>query len=305
MQKSKTSHCVINIVPPRSTWSQMQSYRNNYTKDARCGPHFSFVDPFVTVDNYPEAAKLLTEKLCDFPPFQVRLSNFGSFHFPKSSALYLEPEFDPPNALHELLKKIAEVFPQCNDQVLKSKSGVYVPHMTIGSFKSKGELERVLAGIKAEWVPITFTVQEIYLLNRVGTDPFEATSIVPLQGSFVPHFGPGCLDELQDFKANRTIVVMGIPTTFTGKTLESEFEKQGFNVVGAEMILNPDGSVRPIGVVEFPTRAEAQKAIQIVQDITLRTSDGASSSSLPNTAYAKPLTHMVFPDVVNGSCSKK
>lgn len=49
MKKNVNSTTVINLIPPRELWDAIQSIRTLYIDNARCGPHISFVDPFVTV----------------------------------------------------------------------------------------------------------------------------------------------------------------------------------------------------------------------------------------------------------------
>ena len=44
------------------------------TCGCRCGPHISFVEPFVMPQHYKEAVNLLTPVLREFEPFEVVLS---------------------------------------------------------------------------------------------------------------------------------------------------------------------------------------------------------------------------------------
>ena len=75
LAKCPTSHCVINIVPPRDLWD---AFRPLYVADCRCGPHITFTDPFVEVEFYPQAASLLEEALKDFPPFQIKYASWSA-----------------------------------------------------------------------------------------------------------------------------------------------------------------------------------------------------------------------------------
>jgi len=46
-EKHPNSECVVNIILPRDKWGLLQQIRTLYIPNARCGPHFSFIDPFV------------------------------------------------------------------------------------------------------------------------------------------------------------------------------------------------------------------------------------------------------------------
>lgn len=91
-----------------------------YLPNQRCGPHFSFVEPFVTAEHYPEAAALLTEVLKDIPAFTVTFENFSQFVFKSSAMFFADPTIEPPDALRNLLDAITKVFPQCTDQIDKA-----------------------------------------------------------------------------------------------------------------------------------------------------------------------------------------
>jgi hypothetical protein len=45
-------------------------------RSLRCGPHISFVEPFVMPQHYGEAVKLLTPVLRNIEPFEVVLSEY-------------------------------------------------------------------------------------------------------------------------------------------------------------------------------------------------------------------------------------
>jgi hypothetical protein len=108
------------LIPPRDLWPQIQKIRNKSMANMRCGPHFSFVEPFVIVDHYPEASRLLTAALRETPSFVVHLECFSQFIFKSSAVLFLEPRIEPEGALHHLLDVITKLFPQCTDQIEKA-----------------------------------------------------------------------------------------------------------------------------------------------------------------------------------------
>jgi hypothetical protein len=59
------------------------------------------------------------------------------------------------------------------------------------------------------------------------------------------------IDEQFNTRANHTIVVAGIPDTLTNGNLIELFVEGGFNVLEAEMILNPDGKYVICGFVQI------------------------------------------------------
>lgn len=71
-------------------------------------------------EDYDEAAKLLTEALQDVPAFSVTLDKFSQFVFKSSAMLFSDPTIEPADGLHNLLGAITQVFPQCQDQILKA-----------------------------------------------------------------------------------------------------------------------------------------------------------------------------------------
>lgn len=109
---SKVSHRIshdntdtdTDLMVSREAWDAIQTIRTNFVFDARCGPHISFIDPFVLENYYEDAAGLLKEALAQFEPFTIRLANFNYFeHSPKSATLWLQPECQPPDALKRLM----------------------------------------------------------------------------------------------------------------------------------------------------------------------------------------------------------
>jgi len=267
MTKSLTSHSVINIVPPREIWGPIQSLRTRFVPDARCGPHFSFLDPFVLQKHYPEAAKILKEELSTFTPFTVHLNNFDYFIHSRTVSLFLEPTTEPPNGFHELLERCLKVFPQCNDLVLRSKSGKYHPHMTIAKFDSEEKMKEELEKLKAIWSPVKFTVKELYFLSRIGGNPFEVQYVIPLGPNVTaPFFGPGSFGSKEyhassECRLSRSCVVCNIPQPgVTSKILLSSISSK-FSAYYAEILCNPDGSARECAVIEFKDQNTAFRAI--------------------------------------------
>jgi len=199
------------------------------------------------------------------------------------------------------MQLILKVFPQCNDQIARSKTGRYVAHMTIASLTSEEAACAEIERIKESWIPLSFELKELYLLFRIGGDPFEVKEIVHLGNDYtVPHFGlgsPGSLGSLtEDLAIGRTVVVCGIPRGLNDSRLLSAFKKKNFpTITRAEILLNPDGTARNLGVVEFATKEDTQAALYMPMP-----------SDMFGTGYQTYLKHlplMVFPGTVGDCCS--
>jgi 2'-5' RNA ligase len=261
---------VINIIPPRDVWGPIQSLRTAFIPDARCGPHFSFLDPFVTLKHFPDAAKLLTEELSTFKPFKVYLNKLNYFIHSQTISLFLEPITEPPNAIEDLLERCLKIFPQCNDTVLRSKTGKYQPHMTIAKFTSEEQLHTEMAKLRENWNPISFEVKELYFLHRYEGNPFEVRHVIPLGPDITPPFfgpgspgSPGSTESEDNYDANilqlsRTCLICSLPPGINEALLKDNFA--GFSIRGSEILKNPDGKDRSCGVIEFYSKEDALKA---------------------------------------------
>lgn len=71
---------VVNLVPPRELWPQSQGIRNQHLPNQRCGPHFSFVEPFITEEQFPRVVELLTPVLAEVSHiFHLKIASNSSF----------------------------------------------------------------------------------------------------------------------------------------------------------------------------------------------------------------------------------
>eukprot|EP01125_Pyxidicula_operculata_P013036 TRINITY_DN4303_c0_g1_i1.p1 TRINITY_DN4303_c0_g1~~TRINITY_DN4303_c0_g1_i1.p1 ORF type:complete len:333 (-),score=60.37 TRINITY_DN4303_c0_g1_i1:59-1057(-) len=293
LKKATTSNQVINIIPPREVWHYSQLTRAKNLPNQRCGPHFSFVDPFVEEQHLGEAAELLKPVLKNIKPFKVILNKLNYFVNKTSCMLYAEPEFDPPTGLQDLLDAITQVFPHCNDQTKKSKNGKYVAHLSLSRFKDEKELLENKPQFEKDWAPHEFLVKEIYLLNRKGHDPFEVTHVIPLGDDTTPaYFGLGSPASKEDdeSKEGRTVVVCGLPRGTTDDMLMKMLGGEGHKPTCGEICLNPGRELRTCGVVEFENRSQANDCLKF------------KSTKYP-TVYINPLWKMVYPGTVGDCCS--
>jgi len=151
-------------------------------------PHISLLQPFLEYKNFAKGSQLLEQALSHFQPFQLDFSEFKLFKNGASTTMYLDPVITPPNALDDLYKIVAAVYPEVQEM---SRSGSnFEPHIGVGYFKDVREAERLQKKYQQGWTPMKFTVKEIYIMSRVREDPFEVRSVIPLAGnkSNVPHF---------------------------------------------------------------------------------------------------------------------
>jgi len=187
--------------------------------------------------------------------------------------------------------KIVKLFPQCNDQIKKSKTGRFIPHISIGNFKNEQEVKAYIEKIKKIWKPIDFIVKELYILVRQSIDPFEVKSIVPLGIKTPPYFGHGSVGTEGEDIIGRTLVIASLLPNTNNKMLEDIFINYGCKPKNVEMTLNPDGKFRTCGIIEFETRKEANEAL-----------NNFKCDSHPNS-FVKPLYLMVFPGTFRDCCS--
>jgi len=291
MARANTSNQVINIIPPRKFWDNLQSIRTLTLPNQRCGPHISFVDPFVVESKLDSAAELLRPALKTLQPFMVKLSKFGYFTFRESAMLYLEPEIEPKDGLQKLLDTISCIFPQCTDQI---KGGKFTAHVSVARFNNEAQLLAAKPLIERNFQTLLFKVKEIYILSRIEGDPFEVRHVIPLgEDRSSPCFGERSPESSthDESQLGRTVFVGGLTQNTTEDDLKKMMRVAGFTVIDAEILLNPNDKLRTCGIVEFKTRKEANNCVANFR--------GKLSE------YVQPMYKMVFPGVIRDCCSVK
>eukprot|EP01012_Entosiphon_sulcatum_P015070 TRINITY_DN20088_c0_g1_i1.p1 TRINITY_DN20088_c0_g1~~TRINITY_DN20088_c0_g1_i1.p1 ORF type:complete len:340 (-),score=35.18 TRINITY_DN20088_c0_g1_i1:2-994(-) len=285
------------IVPPRNLWAQFQQVRMRHSRNLRCGPHITLLDPFVERSFLPESAEILRAALRTFPAFRVVAADFNCFSRKggRDVVLFVEPKTDPPDALQKLADTMLASFPQCDDTFHKRGSGnKFQPHISLGKFNSLEKCMELISNLRTVWKPVEFLVSEIYLLARTGGDPFQLVEFVRLQGgNTVPAFGPS---SLIDARTAATVVICGLDrgtapsdwnATFCSWCVESGSPAPG----ATELLLESDGQPRTVALVEYNTGSEANLALSLM------------ATKLPFAWYARPLHSMLYGDVIGGSCS--
>ena len=185
---SQISHCVtICLVPPPSAtkaWEQLMTVRRE-CKDPgyyRWPPHvnilYPFIEPITTNENSTEEqqekftkkiAIHLTKAARKCEPFDVVINSFGTYGNKQRGVLWAYPmsknndnDEEPLIILHNLLK---EQFPICNDD---RKDKGFHPHMTISHYPSYTDALSAKETKLSAWEPVSFRVNEIYMLERKG-----------------------------------------------------------------------------------------------------------------------------------------
>ncbi|KAL6077124.1 2'-5' RNA ligase [Balamuthia mandrillaris] len=181
MQGKKVFKSAVVVMPPKGEWPPIQAIRAKHDKAyVRWPPHINLLYPFIPERDFAQAVEPVRAALSAVQPFKVRFEGFDFFeHGITSTTLFCNPKVEPSGALHKLQAALESVFPFCNDLSTRSSDGFH-PHLTVGQFRGKRDLEKHKANFVATWKPIEFTVSEVYFISRTDTSPFEVIHTIPL-----------------------------------------------------------------------------------------------------------------------------
>jgi 2'-5' RNA ligase len=282
---------LINIIPPRELWTSLNWTRGLYFKDLRCGPHITFINPLrlgedehlATVSENFQAACL------ELQPFSVTLEKFAMFVRCRT-LVYLVPTFDPPEAFDRLVAAARQFFPQHELQLDN-----LTPHVSLAEFRSKEGAAKATAILEKDWKPVTFQVNELYILTRLGIDPFDVAHVIHLgPKNFTPYFGPNTAEP--GSAVSRTLALVGLPPgkINTSEDLATLAANLGLKPSKMELMLQPNLKPRPLAIFEFDTREEAEDALQACNNKPYD----------DYTIWLKHLESITYPDVVGASSSR-
>eukprot|EP01090_Pellita_catalonica_P018368 TRINITY_DN5907_c0_g5_i1.p1 TRINITY_DN5907_c0_g5~~TRINITY_DN5907_c0_g5_i1.p1 ORF type:complete len:693 (+),score=99.51 TRINITY_DN5907_c0_g5_i1:262-2079(+) len=158
-------------------------------------------------------------------------------------------------------------------------------------------MKAVQTALEKDWEPISFDMEEVYILSREGGNPFEVKHVVPLGGYRYarPHFGdrsPGSAGTIEETdQIGKTMVVCGLnkKQITSNQHLRDLFTAHASSIKTVELCINPDGKPRTCGAIEFKD-AYAMR-------------DCLSSFKGDGGVYVRPLHNMVYPDVIGSTCS--
>lgn len=165
------------LMPPEDLWEPIQAIRQLHDRHfERWMPHVNLLYGFVPEARLPEAAERVARIARGIEPFEVSLSDFGTFDHRSSSTLWLRPDTAPKDALLDLQAELQKAFPRCDEQ---SKVGErFTPHLSVGQFDRPREA--LAASRSFAWKPVRFQAREVCLISRRGDEPFEVRHRVPL-----------------------------------------------------------------------------------------------------------------------------
>eukprot|EP01012_Entosiphon_sulcatum_P002183 TRINITY_DN10430_c0_g1_i1.p1 TRINITY_DN10430_c0_g1~~TRINITY_DN10430_c0_g1_i1.p1 ORF type:complete len:345 (-),score=33.04 TRINITY_DN10430_c0_g1_i1:19-1026(-) len=319
LPRSRNFDSMLCIVPPRQLWHTVQPMRTESCPNLRLGPHITLLDPFVIPEAFPQAAENLQHHLAEFPPFTVTLRRVDQFTRRREAWVILRVESEPEGALLDLHRRLCELFPQCAHRVAPdSECGeqdaddlgettdgtpLFIPHLSIGKVAiGNADADRRFRSKLEAFTGLSFTVNELYLAHRGREEPFSAHAAVALGRHARPSspiYGPGALSDggasgdEHDRRIARSVVLCGLPAEVSEAQIREGIEEVlAVRPVAAEVLVDVDNSRRPVAVVEFETAEDAQ----YIADCGYVTLAGKSGRCLP-------LSSMLFPDVVGGTCS--
>lgn len=211
-RRTKTHYTTICICPSPTdveTWERLTSLRTELRDPLlhRWPPHINLLYPFITIKRKEEDINsIMYETLYNitsmYEPFQITLDDFSAVGNDHRGVLWLNPRCSsidgqqteevngeqPSDESNDILQKLQNdlqsAFPICHEQ---RKNGIYNPHMTLSHYpnlvQANNAKSYIESAYKNEEQPISFTINEIYLLKRFEPDgQFLIYAKLPLLG---------------------------------------------------------------------------------------------------------------------------
>jgi 2'-5' RNA ligase len=182
MTKPKTHHTAVVVIPPASTWPDIQAIRRVHDRQVhRWMPHITLLYPFRPRNEFEQVSDLLARRAAEVKPFELRLAEFAVFrHARRSSTMWLQPE--PSGPVIALQSALLSAVPDCDD--VNQFANGFCPHLSVGQCRSASQLGQTLAALQAEFRPVRFTVDSVAMIWRSGSpdDPFRIDRTIPLGG---------------------------------------------------------------------------------------------------------------------------
>ena len=172
-------------MPPRDLWAPFVEIKKNHMNPhikRPPYPHITLCAPFVHPKHFKEAKSKFREVLKNIEPFELSFANFELFKYDSSTTLYLAPE----SSLE--ISQIYKALIGCLPTSIVQKQNNFEPHIGVGFFKGKNnEADSLQKKYQSSWIPLKFTVQEIYFIRRKNKEsPWEVEEIVSLGEKELP-----------------------------------------------------------------------------------------------------------------------
>jgi 2'-5' RNA ligase len=174
-----TGETALVIVPPPDVCGFADHYRALYMPDKvrTIEPHVTIVYPFVPYDRLPEAEPRLREALSHCPPTRLSLRGFRTFPADGVLYLYLANE----ERVHSIYRAVLAAFPEY--PAYEGKHGdQWIPHMTVGIFTDRQELERVHSDLAIQNLYIGFDVEQVTVKAEMDDGIWDTWAEIPLLG---------------------------------------------------------------------------------------------------------------------------
>jgi 2'-5' RNA ligase len=168
------------IVPPRDIQGFADHYRRLYMPDSvpRIEAHITVLYPFVPYAQLPHAVPRLRKALASVPPRPVALRGFAAFF--DEGILYLRLADD--ERVLSLYRAIVAEFPEY--PAYGGKHGEHwVPHMAVGEFTDRAELERVFSELAGLRLFLGWDVEQVVVKYKAPDLVWHTWAEVPLGGA--------------------------------------------------------------------------------------------------------------------------
>lgn len=182
-QSRPEGETAIMVVPPPDIQGYANHYRNLYMPGTmrHIEPHVTITYPFVPYHKLAESLPVLEEVLAGCAP--TRFSIRGFERFPNEGILYLR--LAKPERVHAIYQAILARFPEY--RAYGGKYGdEFTPHMTVGEFTDREELERIYTELSVQRLYIGWDVEKVVVKYKTQDKMWHTSAELPLLGRMWP-----------------------------------------------------------------------------------------------------------------------
>ena len=175
-----TGETALIIVPPADVCNYADYYRAKYMPDdvPRIEPHITITHPFVPYAQLPQAVLKLRDVLAQCPPTRLSLRSFAVFDS-DPGVLFLR--LADPGRVLSIYRAVLEAFPEY--PIYGGKYGdTLEPHMTVGIFTDREEMEQAYNELSIQRLYIGFEVEQVVVKCKMDDGIWDTWAELPLQG---------------------------------------------------------------------------------------------------------------------------